>query len=90
MPFRKLRSLQEAEEALWLDRDDPRLPRAIRELWDFSERVAPRHFPPGVYKFRSIEAKQRFDEAQRRANLEAHQRRLRQRSSRGAERPAVP
>lgn len=80
MPFRKLRSLKEAEEAVWLDRDDPRLPDAIRELWDWSFRLAPRYFPPGVYKFRSIEEKNRFDEAQRRANIEAQRRRLRERA----------
>ena len=79
MPFRTLRSLKEAEDALWLDRDDPRLPDAIRELWDMSSRLAPCYFPPGVYKFRSLEEKRRFDEAQRRANVEAQQRRLRER-----------
>jgi lipopolysaccharide/colanic/teichoic acid biosynthesis glycosyltransferase len=77
MPLRKLRSLKEAEEAVWFDRNDPRLTRAIRGLWDFSFRLSPRRYPPGVFKFRSIEEKNRFDEAQRRVNVEAQQRRLR-------------
>jgi hypothetical protein len=77
VPFRKLRSLKDAEEASWYDRADPRLIPAIRRLWAFSFRLAPRHFPPGVRKFRTIEEKNRHDDAQRRANVEAHQRRLR-------------
>ncbi|MGH9379960.1 MAG: hypothetical protein ACRD2Z_05055, partial [Thermoanaerobaculia bacterium] len=86
VPFRKLRSLKEAEETVWLDRDDPRLPDAIREFWDSSFRLAPRYFPPGVYKFCSIEEKNRFDEAQRHANIEAQQRRLQERRRRRMER----
>lgn len=78
MPFRKLRSLEEAEEAVWLDRNDPRLLDRIRRVWHLGFRLSPRYFPPGVYKFRSIEEKNRFDEAQRRANVEAQQRRLRE------------
>lgn len=78
MPFRKLRSLKEAEEAVWFDRDDPRLTRAIRGLWRFSFRLSPRHFPPGVFKFRSLPEKNQFDERQRRANVEAQHRRLRE------------
>jgi len=78
MPFRKLRSLKEAEEAVWFDRDDPRLIRAIRGLWHFSFRLAPQRFPPGVFKFGSLAEKNRFDERQRRANVEAQQRRIRE------------
>ncbi len=78
MPFRKLRSLAEAEKALWYSKDDPRLISAIRSLWDFSFRLAPRHFPPGVRKFRTIEEKNRYDAAQRQANFEAQQRRLKE------------
>lgn len=79
MPFRKLHSLEAAEEAAWLDRDDPRLLDRIRRVWDLSFRLSPRYFPPGVYKFRSIEEKNRFDEKQRQANIEAQQRRIRER-----------
>lgn len=79
MPFRKLRSLEEAEEAAWLDRSDPRLPDRIRRVWSLGFRLSPRYFPPGVYKFRSIEEKNRFDAKQRRTNVEAQQRRLRAR-----------
>jgi hypothetical protein len=78
MPFRRLRSLKEAEEAVWFDRDDPRLIAAIRGLWRFSFRLSPRRFEPGVLKFRSLEEKNRVDDAQRRANFEAQQRRIRE------------
>ena len=77
MPFRRLRSLEEAEEAVWLDRDDPRLPERIRGVWDLGFRLAPRRFAPGVYKFRSIEEKNRFDEEQRQAHVDAQRERLR-------------
>jgi len=87
MPFRRLRSLQEAEESVWLDRNDPRLIAKIRGLWDFAFRLAPSHFPPGVYKFRSMQEKNSFDEAQRSANVQAQQRRIgARRGSHGAAR----
>ena len=79
MPFRKLRSLDEAETDLWLDPGDPRLPDRIRRVWHTGFRLSPRHFPPGVYRFRSIAEKNRFDDAQRGANIEAQQRRVRKR-----------
>lgn len=55
MPVRKLRSLDEAEEACWRDPHDPLLWRQIAAVWDLSRRLAPRRFPPGVHKHRSIE-----------------------------------
>lgn len=79
MPFRKLRSLDEAEAGLWLDPSDPRLPGRIRRVWHIGFRLSPRYFPPGVYRFRSIEEKNRFDDAQRDANIAALQRRARKR-----------
>lgn len=56
MPIRRLHSLQEAEDTLARDPDDPRLWSNIAALWDFSDRLAPRSFPPGVHKHRSLEA----------------------------------
>jgi len=57
MPFRKFRSLQAMEDSLWYE-PGPDLWNAIRRVWDFAERTVPRHFPPGVYKHRSIEEAQ--------------------------------
>jgi hypothetical protein len=64
-------------DSAWLDANDPRLPDWIRRVWRLGFRLSQRYFPPGVYKFRSIAEKNRFDEAQRRANVDAQQRRIR-------------
>lgn len=79
MPFRKVDSLEQAEESVWLDRSDPGLLDRIRRVWSLGFRLAPRYFPPGLHKFRSLEEKNRFDARQRHANVEAQQRRLRER-----------
>jgi len=52
---RRLRSLDEAEEAAWVNPGDPRLWSTIREVWRLADRLAPIRFPPGVYRHRSIE-----------------------------------
>ncbi len=56
MPVRKLRSLVEAEESLWLAPDDPRLWSVIAQVWATAEALAPMKFPAGVHKHRSIAA----------------------------------
>ena len=56
MPFRKLRTLDEAERLVWLGPDHPRLWLTIAELWALSDRLCPRRYRPGVRKFRSVEA----------------------------------
>lgn len=56
MPVRKLRSLEEAEERLWMERDDPRLWPTIQQVWATAAALAPMRFPRGLYKHRSIEA----------------------------------
>lgn len=54
MPVRKVRSLQEMEDSLWRE-PGPELWRAIDSVWRFAARTFPRKFPPGVYRYRSIE-----------------------------------
>ena len=54
MPVRRLRTLKEAERAVWIDRDDPRLWPTIAAVWELATRLCPPHFPPGVYKSRSM------------------------------------
>jgi hypothetical protein len=67
MPVRKFRDVSEMEDALWYERTDPALPRAIARVWDFAARVCPLRFPRGVHKYRSIDeanaARDRWEEA---------------------------
>jgi hypothetical protein len=55
MPVRRLRSLIEAEQDAWLDRDDPHLWAAIETVWELAGRLYSRRFPPGVHKHRTID-----------------------------------
>ena len=55
MPFKKLKSLEHAEEQCWLDPDDPLLPRRITAVWQLAHRLSSRRFPPGVRRYRSID-----------------------------------
>ena len=54
MPVRRLHSLEEAERSVTFHPDDPRLLPTIRTVWALADRMCPRHFPPGLYKHRSI------------------------------------
>lgn len=71
MPVRRLHSLQEAEDSLVRDPGDPRLRSKIGALWDFSDRLAPKSFPPGIHKHRCIEELNRQLEAWEAATLAA-------------------
>lgn len=77
MPVRKFRSLQEMEDALWRRSDDPSLAAAIAGVWDFADRTCPRHFPPGLYKHRSLEEAQRLRDDWEGANFRAFWKRRR-------------
>jgi hypothetical protein len=55
MPVRKFKDVSEMERTLWYEPGDPALYRAIAGVWDFSARVCPLHFPPGVHRYRTIE-----------------------------------
>jgi hypothetical protein len=54
MPVRKFRSIEEMGDH-WYERGDPALVQAIRGVWNFAARTIQPHFPPGVYKHRTIE-----------------------------------
>ena len=62
MPVRKFRGVEEIEEGLWREPNDPALWRAIAAVWTFAERTVPRRFPPGVYRHRSIADAERLRE----------------------------
>jgi hypothetical protein len=71
MPVKKFRDLQAMEDSLWREPGDPELWRAIARVWDFAARTVPRHFPPGVYKHRSIEEAERLRDAWEEADFKA-------------------
>jgi hypothetical protein len=70
MPVKKLRDLQEMEDSLWRE-PGPELWRAIARVWSFAARTVPRHFPPGVYKHRSIDDAQRLRDQWEEADFQA-------------------
>jgi hypothetical protein len=55
MPVRKFRSVEDMPGETWYTPGDPRLYRALASLWATSRHLAPRRFPAGVFKHRSIE-----------------------------------
>lgn len=60
MAVRKFRTLDEARDALWLDRDDPHLMRKLAWVLGLGERLGTVKRPrPGVRKYRSLEDAQR-------------------------------
>lgn len=55
MPLRKFRSVEEMPAGPWLPAGDPRLARAIREVWAFGTRTLRPSFPPGLHRHHSID-----------------------------------
>ena len=62
MPVYKYRSIEEMDAHTWRTPGDPALYRAIAFTWELARRTNPRRFPPGVHKYRSIEAMNEADE----------------------------
>lgn len=64
MPVRKFRSIEEMkrDHPIWRRPGDPLLYRAIALVWEVARRTNPRWFPPGVYKYRSIQEMDRAQE----------------------------
>lgn len=54
MPVQKFRSFAAAREALWGDPGDATYLRKVAWLWAFADRLAPRSYPRGVHKYRTI------------------------------------
>jgi glutathione S-transferase len=76
MPVRKFRDIAEMEGNTWREPGSPELFRAICETWDFATRTLQPHFPPGVYKHRSLEDAQKLREEWAQANFRAYRERL--------------
>jgi len=62
MPVRKFRSVEEMNQPIWRRPGDPELYRTMRAVWERGRLMNPRRFPPGVYKYRSIEEMNRAQE----------------------------
>ena len=82
VPVRRFRDVSEMEDALWYERNDPALPRAIASVWDFAARMCPVQFPRGVHKYRSIEDASADRERWEEANFRAFHERKRAKASR--------
>ena len=59
MPVHRYRSIEDTPDLPVRQPGDPGLYRAMAALWKTSRRLAPRQFPPGVYRFRTPEEMQR-------------------------------
>jgi hypothetical protein len=59
----KFRSLEEARAALWGDPRDPTYLRRLSWLWRFAQQLAPRRYPRGIHRYRSIDEANRSREA---------------------------
>jgi hypothetical protein len=62
MPVRKFRTLDEAARSLWRDPGDPRIWDGVVRRWQlhrFLARAPLRRRAPGVFKYASIDEKQR-------------------------------
>jgi hypothetical protein len=55
MPIQRFNSFEEARQALVCEPGTEEHLRRLKALWSRSSRLAPRTFPGGVFKFRSIE-----------------------------------
>ena len=62
MPVRKFRDVSEMNGTRWFESNDPALFLAINHTWRLAERICPKHFPPGVYRHRTIEEAQALRE----------------------------
>ena len=74
--MRKYRSVEEMPDEVWREPGSPELLEAIRTTWARAERFAPKRFPPGVYRHRSLDDAQKLKEEWARKNFERHWRRL--------------
>jgi len=67
MPVKKFRTLDEAARSLWLEPGDPRIWEGLVRRWRLHRFFRPSEPgpKPGVYRFRSIEEKQRASRRER-------------------------
>jgi hypothetical protein len=71
VPVYKYRSIEEMDAHTWRPPGDPGLYRAIAFVWELARRTSPRHFTPGIYKYRSVDEMSRADERRTAEHLAA-------------------
>jgi hypothetical protein len=76
MGVRKFRSIEEMDGERWYEPGDPMLYRAIRRVWELGYRTLKPHFPPGVYKHRTLQSMNALQESWAEANFTAYHERL--------------
>lgn len=59
MPVQRFRSPNQAAATLWHDPGDPALVSEIARVWRLGHWLAPWSLPPGIHRFRSVEAMSR-------------------------------
>ncbi len=70
MPVRKLKTIAESEDSLLLDPEAPDFWARIAALWELSDRLFERSFPPGVHKHRTMEGLNRCRESWEEESIE--------------------
>ncbi|MBP7866961.1 MAG: hypothetical protein KA419_13550 [Acidobacteria bacterium] len=75
MPVRKFRSLEDMKRERWHAPDDPVLPRILTGIWRFGRMTTGLHFPPGVYRHRTLEEMNALTDRWAEANFRAFQER---------------
>jgi hypothetical protein len=55
MPVYKYKTFEEAERAFWNIKVDDEHFKRVAELWEFAHELNPLSYPPGIFKFKTIE-----------------------------------
>lgn len=56
MGLQKFKTLAEAEQALWCYNPDKKYYQQVRELFKAAYMLCPIDFPPGIYKYKTLES----------------------------------
>lgn len=55
MSIQRFRTFEEAEQALWCSKPDKAYFQRVAWLWELSDRICPRSYPKGIFKYRTIQ-----------------------------------
>ena len=68
--IQKFKTLEDADKALFCFNPDRSYYERVARLWDFVDWICPRKYPPGVFRYRSIEEANRQADEWLMANVE--------------------